>query len=168
MLWLYWSLVALMGIGVIGAVIPGVPGTGVIVVAIALWGFTQGFAGVWLPLGVAIAIFILSSAVDFLATFWGLKKAGASHWGQIGAMVGLVAGVLGFLPALPVGGPLLGLLIGPFLGALIGEFLYCRDLRIALKAAIAVIVTTVVGNIIQGFLALGAVIVFLITTWPLG
>ena len=66
------------------------------------------------------------------------KKAGASKWGQIGSFVGLLLGFFGLLPALPVGGPLLGMLIGPLLGAIVGEFIYQRKLLVALKAGIGI------------------------------
>jgi hypothetical protein len=79
--------------------------------------------------------------------------------------VGLLLGFFGLLPALPFGGPLLGILFGPLLGAIVGEFLYQRRLWPAVKAGIGITVGTVVGNLIQGVLAISAVIVFLLTTW---
>lgn len=164
---IYWLLVVVMVAGVIGSVIPAVPGVGLIAVAIIVWGAIKGFGTVAISLGVAIAVLLISTGVDFLATFWGAKKAGASRWGQIGAIVGLVAGVLGFLPALPVGGPILGLLIGPFLGAFIGELLHRRQPKQALKAALGVVVSSLLGNLVQGLLALATFITFLVTTWPL-
>jgi uncharacterized protein len=163
---LYWSLVALMIVGVIGAVVPGIPGTSLIVVAIAIWGFTQGFTGLWVPIAVAITVLLLSVGVDLLATYWGAKKAGASKWGQIGAIVGLLLGFFGLLPALPFGGPLLGILIGPLAGAIIGEYLYRKDLNLAVKAGVGIVVGSLIGNLIQGLLAIAAVVVFLISTWP--
>ena len=42
-------------------------------------------------------------------------------WSAAGAGVGLFLAVLGLLPALPFGGPLLGALFGPWLGALVVE-----------------------------------------------
>jgi uncharacterized protein YqgC (DUF456 family) len=165
---LYWLLVALMLVGVVGAVIPGIPGTSLILVAILIWGAVTGFNVVSIPLAIAIVVLLLSIGIDLLATYWGAKRAGASHWGQVGAIVGLLLGFLGLLPALPVGGPLLGLILGALLGAMIGEFLYQRDIRLAAKAALGVIVGSLIGNVIQGILALGVVIVFLITTWPAG
>lgn len=163
---LYWLLVALMIVGVIGAVVPGIPGASLVVVAIAIWGFVQGFSGLWIPIAVAITVLLLSVGVDLLATYWGAKKAGASKWGQIGAIVGLLLGFFGLLPALPFGGPLLGILIGPLAGAIIGEYLYRRDLNLAVKAGVGIVVGSLIGNLIQALLAIAAVIVFLVSTWP--
>jgi uncharacterized protein len=166
MLALYWSLVAVMVVGIIGAVVPAIPGTSLILVAILIWGFVQGsWASIGIPLIVAIAVLIIGIGIDLLASYWGAKRAGASKWGQIGAIVGLIVGILGLLPALPFGGPLLGILIGPLLGAIIGEYLYQRDLKLALKAGVGIVVGSLIGNLIQGLLAIAVVGVFLYTTW---
>lgn len=162
---LYWLLVAMMAVGVVGAVVPGMPGEILIVIAIVIWGMTAGFSGIWIPLAVALFALIANLGIDFLATYLGAKKAGASKWGQIGAIIGLFLGVFGLLPALPIGGPLLGLLIGPLVGAIVGEYLYRRDLKLAIRAGIGIVVGTLIGNLIEGLLAIVSVIVFLVATW---
>ena len=163
---LYWVLLVVMIAGVIGSIVPALPGSSLVLVAIILWGLIVGFSKIGVALSVAVGVLLISTAVDFLATFWGAKKAGVSKWGQIGAMVGLVAVLFGLLPpVLVIGGPIIGLLIGPFLGAFMGEFLYRRNLKQALKAAVAVVASSLIGNLIQGLLALVAVAVFVVTTW---
>lgn len=166
MLILYWTLVLLMIVGVAGAVLPAVPGVGLIAVAIAIWGLVNGFAGLGVPLSVAIVALLISVGVDFLATYIGAKKAGASIWGQVGAVVGLFLGFFGLLPALPIGGPLLGILLGPLLGAIAGEFLYRRDWRLAVRAGFGILVGSLVGTVIHLMLAIATVAVFLVTTLP--
>jgi len=164
---LYWLLIALMLVGVGGAVFPAIPGTSLILIAIIIWGIvSSSFAAIKIPLIVTIIVLILSIGVDFLAGYLGAKQAGASKWGQIGAFVGLVLGFFGLLPALPFGGPLLGILFGPLLGAIVGEYIYRREFWLAVKAGIGIVVGTLVGNLIQGVLAIATVAVFLFTTWP--
>ncbi|GAB4203025.1 MAG: hypothetical protein Fur006_56990 [Coleofasciculaceae cyanobacterium] len=175
---LYWVLIAVMLVGVVGAVVPGIPGPSLILGAILVWliaQVSQGAANVnWLPIIAIFVILILSAGVEFLATYWGARRAGASKWGQIGAIVGLVLGFFGLLPAWLIGGPLLGILIGPLLGAIIGEFLYRRDLPLqertqqSVKAGVGVVVGSLIGNLIEGLLALVAVVIFVISTWPPG
>lgn len=163
---IYWLLVSLMVVGIIGAVVPAIPGSSLILIAIIIWGIvSSSFAAIKTPLIVTIIVLLLSMGVDFLAGYIGAKQAGASKWGQIGAFVGLLLGFFGLLPTLPFGGPLLGILFGPLLGAIIGEFLYRRDLGAAVKAGIGIMVGTLLGNLMQGLLAIAAVVVFLITTW---
>ncbi|MUL37455.1 DUF456 domain-containing protein [Gloeocapsopsis dulcis] len=166
MLILYWVLIALMLVGVIGAVVPGIPGTSLILMAIIIWGVVQGsLSSIILPLGVAIAVLLASIGIEFLASYWGAKRAGASKWGQIGAIVGLILGFLGLLPTLPFGGPLLGILVGPLLGAIMGEYLYQRNWRLAVKAGVGIVVGSLIGNLIQGALAIVTLSVFVLTTW---
>lgn len=166
MLVLYWLLIALMVVGIVGAVVPGIPGTSLILAAIAIWGVVQGsFSSISVPLAVAVAVLLASIGIDVLASYWGAKKAGASKWGQIGAIVGLICGFLGLLPALPFGGPLLGILIGPLLGAIVGEYLYQKNWQLAFNAAVGIVVGSLIGNVIQGVLAIATVGVFIFTTW---
>ena len=56
--------------------------------------------------------------------------------------------------------------MGHLLGAIIGEYIYRRQFWLAVKAGVGIVVGTLVGNLIQGVLAIGAVIVFIVTTWP--
>lgn len=54
---------------------------------------------------------------------------------------------------------MLGILLRPLLGAIIGEFIYPRQLWLAVKAGIGIIVGSLIGNLIQGVLAIAAVVV---------
>ncbi|EKV01910.1 hypothetical protein Lepto7375DRAFT_4105 [Leptolyngbya sp. PCC 7375] len=170
---LYWVLLIVMVAGIVGAFVPAFPGIGLIVAAIAIWGAVAGFSkAVLIALGVAIAIFLVTTAIDYLAGYLGAKKVGASNWGQIGAIIGMMLGLLGLLPALPVGGPIFGLLFGSMIGAFIGEMLYRRDLALAArcklgaKVSLAIVVSSLLGNVIAGILSIIATVVFLFTTWP--
>ncbi|MGI8503276.1 MAG: DUF456 domain-containing protein [Hassallia sp.] len=163
---IYWLLVAVMIFGIIGAVVPAIPGTSLILISIIIWGFVSGsFAAIKIPLIVTVIVLVLSIGVDFLGGYLGAKQAGASKYGQIGAVVGLLLGFFGLLPALPFGGPLLGILLGPLLGAIIGEYIYQRNFLSSVKAGVGIIAGTLIGNLIQGILAIAAVAVFLFTTW---
>lgn len=167
---LYWSLVALMGLGLVGAFVPALPGVGLIVVAIAVWTAVTGFAATSWALGTAVVALILSLIVNYSAAYVGARQIGASSWGQTGAIVGLIVGFFGLLPALPFGGPLLGILFGTMLGAFVGEFLYHKELniknrlRLSGKVSVAVVVSSLIGTLLEGLLALTAIIVFLLTT----
>lgn len=167
---LYCFLLALMLLGLIGAFVPVLPGIGLIVVAILIWTIVVPVT-TSTALITAIAALILSLGVNYVATYLGAKSVGASSWGQAGSIIGLIIGFLGLLPALPVGGPLLGILFGTMLGAFTGEFLYRKELeiskRLALsgKVSLAVVVSSLLGTLLEGLLALTAIIVFVVTTW---
>jgi uncharacterized protein len=168
---IYWIVLALMAIGVIGAIIPGLPGSSIILVAILIWSIATKFAGIGWPLILIFIVLILSAGVEYLALYFGAKQAGASKWSQYGAIAGMVLGFIGLLPALPIGGPLLGVLIGAVVGAFVGEYLYRSNLesdariRQALKASTGVVVAAMIGNVIEALLAALAVAIFIYSTW---
>ena len=168
---LYCALVLVMLVGLVGAFVPALPGIGLIVAAAVVWTIATGGSALNWALGTAVAALILSLGVNYLATYLGARQVGASRWGQIGAVVGLVVGFLGLLPALPFGGPLIGILFGTMIGAFIGEFSYRRELSIgkrfafSSKVSVAVVVSSLLGTLLEGLLALTAVVVFVLTTW---
>ena len=170
---IYWIVLALMGIGVIGAIIPGLPGSSIILVAILIWSIATNFAGIGLPLILIFAVLLLSAGVEYLALYFGARQAGASSWSQYGAIAGMILGFIGLLPTLPFGGPLFGILFGAILGAFIGEYLYRSNLdssarmQQALKASAGVVVASLIGNIIEALLAALAVAIFIYSTWSL-
>jgi uncharacterized protein YqgC (DUF456 family) len=170
LLTIYWILVAVMVVGVIGAIVPALPGMALVSVAILIWALVAGFTqSTVIPLVVAVVLLLISIGIDFLAGYLGAKYAGASQWGQIGAIVGLILGLLGLLPTLPIGGPIgpiVGIIFGSVAGAAIGEFLYRRDVVQAVKAAIGIVVGSVVGKLLQFVLALVTLVVFFVRTWP--
>jgi uncharacterized protein len=174
---IYWILLFVMLLGIVGSVIPAIPGPTLIVGAVVVAGLFYGWSNVMVPLVVALVVLVLCFAIEYLAGVLGGQKAGASHWGQIGSMIGLGLGFFGMLPALPVGGPLVGIFFGPFIGAVVGELLYlirersspAADLVIkALRAGVGIVVGSVIGLVMQGLLCLGAVLVFIFTTYSYG
>lgn len=168
---IYWLVLALMAIGVIGAIIPGLPGSSIILVAILIWSIVTDFAGIGWPMIIIFAVLILSAVVEYLALYFGAKQSGASKWSQYGAIAGMVLGFVGFLPALPLGGPLFGVLLGAVLGAFVGEYLYRSNLQgsdrlqQALKASAGIVIASLIGNIIEALLAALAVGIFIYSTW---
>ncbi len=171
---IYLALLLLNLVGVVGAVIPIVPGPSLIVGASAIAGFVYGWDAATVTLVVSSIVLVMCFTIEQLAGIWGAQKAGASHWGQIGSIVGLILGFVGLLPALPFGGPLVGLFFGPFIGAVVGELCYPRNLPISdrftlsVKAGVGIVAGSVIGLVIQGLLSLVAAIVFVVTTWHLG
>ena len=161
-------------VGIVGAVVPVLPGPSLILGASAIAGFLYGWDNVMITLVVSGVVLGMCFAIEQLAGIWGGQKAGASHWGQIGSIVGLFLGFFGLLPALPVGGPLVGMFFGPFIGAVVGELLYPRQVpmidrfRISVKAGVGIVLGSVIGLVLQGLLSLVAAIVFAVTTWHLG
>ncbi len=112
---LWWIVsIGLMVVGVVGTVLPMLPGTILVLAGAVLGAWIDGFTRVsgW-TLGFIAMLAVLAWVTDYVAALMGAKKAGASRLAHVGAAVGTVAGVL-------MG--LVGLLFMPLLGAMAGEY----------------------------------------------
>ena len=116
---LWWLLVVLMlGAGLLGTVLPALPGTALILAGIVLGAWIDGFARVGaLTLVLVVALAVLSWVLEAVASLLGARKAGASRWALLGATLGTVVGLL-------MG--LVGVLFMPLVGAALGE-LWARN-----------------------------------------
>lgn len=116
----YFLAVVMVALGLLGTVLPAIPGLPLMFAGMLL----AAWAGDFQQVGVAtIAVLgvltLLSLAIDFWATAVGAKRVGASGKAVAGAVLGTVVGLF-FGP--------LGLFAGPFAGALAGELLHRRRL----------------------------------------
>ncbi|HEY3601813.1 MAG TPA: DUF456 family protein [Chthoniobacterales bacterium] len=156
--WWGFTLV-LMAIGLIGTVLPVLPGTAIIFGAALLHRIMLGPAkGLgWISL-IFLALLVLASyAIDFLGGWFGARRFGATRWGRFGAVAGAIIGIFFGLP---------GLLIGPVVGALLGELLAGKKMIDAGRAGWGALL----GNLgaVLGKLLIGLVMVswFLVATPP--
>ena len=160
-LWIGFGLIILvMFIGMIGNLIPGIPGTSLIFTAGLIhqiyFGDNGGIGWFWI-----LALVILMAAsflIDYIATLLGAKTLGATWRGMLGALVGLILGIIMFPP--------FGLILGPFVGAIVFEWAFGREVREASKAgvgAVAGVILGIVGSAICGMAMLG---IFLFAAFP--
>ncbi len=149
---LVWFAAALLMLtGLVGTVVPGVPGVGIILagaVVHRVWMPPGQTVSWWVIAGLA-ALTALAYAVDWGAAWLGAKRFGASKWGAAGGCLGGIAGAF-FLP--------LGLFAGPVIGALTAELLFARRaLGEAARASWGTLLGTILG--IFGKFVLGAAMV---------
>src|SRR5947207_10761291 len=98
---LWWTLtLVLMLIGLIGTVVPLLPGTTIILAAAVVHHLALGEAHSvgWWTIGAFVVLTVLSYVVDFVSGALGAKKFGATRWGAIGGIVGAIVGVFFGLP----------------------------------------------------------------------
>lgn len=139
------AILALL-IGILGSVLPALPGPPLSWAALLILYFTPHVEYDWnmlLITGlVAAVITILDYAIPSLAT----KKFGGTKYGIWGCNIGLIISIFG-LPFGPQG--LLGVAFWPFAGALIGELLNKQTSEKALKAAFGSFVGFLSGTLIK-------------------
>ncbi len=136
---LYLLSAALIVIGVIGTVLPALPGTPLVFAGMLLAAWAGDFQSISVATIVVLALLTaLAMAIDLIAGLLGAKRVGASRLAIVGAALGTLVGVFFGIP---------GLLIGPFAGALIGEWLRSRDLAKASRVGVGTWIGMVVGAV---------------------
>ena len=131
----------LLFLGLLGSMIPGLPGPPLSYIGILLIHFFTGtqFSTSFLLTWAVIVVLVF--LLDYFMQIWGVKKFGGGRKAIIGTFVGLFMGLL-FPP--------LGLFIGPFCGAFIGALLEVRgDNNRALKVAVGSFIGFVTGTILK-------------------
>lgn len=143
----WWTLtLILMVIGLIGAVIPLLPGTTIILAAAILHRMMLGEAHSigWITIGGLTFLTLVSYAVEFLSSSVGAKKFGATRWGAFGGLLGTIVGLFFGIP---------GVFIGPLVGVLLGELIGGRELLPAGKSAWGSFLGNTAGLIINLIIA---------------
>jgi len=114
-----------MIIGIIGCLVPVLPGPPISYLGLILLHLTR-FGQFTTPILITLgAIAAIVTVMDYVVPVWGTKRFGGSKYGTRGATVGLIIGF--FL------GPL-GIIIGPLIGAFVGEMIFKDDMSYAFKA----------------------------------
>jgi uncharacterized protein YqgC (DUF456 family) len=141
--------------GLLGVILPFLPGVGIAWLGLLLFAYTTGFSVITLKivlifLSLSIGTFLL----DLVAPLLGAKKYKASNFGILGSFLGFIFGVMLFGPV--------GILIGPFVGAFLGERFSGRKPEEAAQSAKGTFVGFLVGSLIKISLIL-AMLGFLIS-----
>ena len=135
---LLWLLAAVLVVaGLLGLVLPVLPGTPLLFAGllIAAWAEDFAYVGAGTLAGIAV-LAILTYPIDVAATALGATRFGASKRAAVGAAVGALVGLFFGIP---------GIVLGPFIGAVIGELTAQRGLGDAGRAGVGAMVGLVLG-----------------------
>lgn len=130
-----------MVIGLIGCILPFIPGPPLNYIGLLLLHFTSRFQFENRFLIIWAVVTVIVYGLDMVIPVWGTKKFGGSKNGVWGSIIGLIAGFFFFPP--------LGIIIGPFAGAVIGELISGKDSRSALKSGFGSFVGFLTGTILK-------------------
>ena len=150
---LLWVLaIVLVLVGLVGIVMPALPGTLLIFAGLVLAAWADEFmrVSVWTLVLIGL-IGAASYSVDFVAAAAGAKKLGASKRAMVGAALGTLAGLFFGLP---------GLIVGPFAGAVLGELSMDRDWKKAGRAGVAAWIGFAIGTALKVALAFTMIAIF--------
>lgn len=175
-----WITLLVMLVGLLGSVLPALPGVPLIFASALVYAYLTDFEIVGTLVLVLLGLFaLLAFVADFLGTTYGARRFGASSWGTVGGAVGGLVGALAGALFFGVGA-LFGLLIGSIGGVFAGEYLRRersgttsgtpgsepaappgnRDWRRTSRAAGGVLVGYLFSAIVQGILGLLSIALF--------
>jgi uncharacterized protein YqgC (DUF456 family) len=152
LLWI--AAVVMVGIGLVGIVMPALPGHLLILAGLASAAWADGFTRVsgW-TLGVIAVLAVASYGIDIAAAALSTRRLGASPRAVTGAALGTLAGLFFGLP---------GVIVGPFAGAVIGELTASRDLGLAARAGVAAWIGFAIGTAAKVAIAFVMIGLFLV------
>ena len=153
-------LVALaIAVGLVGIVLPFLPGTLLIYAAIAVWAFMVRGTVAWVVLGVVTVVLGASLLVKYL---WPARRMRAADVSGRTLAAGAVAGVIGFFVI-----PVVGLIVGFVAGVYLAELAHRRDNRRAWASTVHAVkgVALSVGvELAGGLIATAAWVIGLVLT----
>lgn len=116
------ALVAVaIAVGLIGILVPLVPGSILVLAAIGVWAFFERTTVAWVTLGIAAGILAAALLVKYL---WPARRMRSADVGTRSLLAGGVLGIVGFFVV-----PVVGLILGFVLGVYLAELALRRDQR---------------------------------------
>ena len=142
----------LMLIGIIGCIVPGLPGAPIAYAGLWVAQATDRVDFSWQFLLIWGIVVVVISVLDYVVPAWGTKHYGGTKWGVWGSTIGVFVGL--FFGAA-------GVILGPLVGAILGELISGKRMSDAVKAGWGSFVGILFGTILK-LIACGLMIVALI------
>ena len=133
--------IVLLIIGILGCILPVIPGPPLNYAGLLLLHFTSKYQFSTKFLILWLIITAVVYALDYVIPAWGTKKFGGSKAGVLGSVIGLVVGLFFFPP--------FGIIAGPFIGAIAGELLSGKDSAVALKSGLGSFIGFLLGTLLK-------------------
>lgn len=152
-IFLFICAALLMILGVVGSVVPGLPGPPLGYVGLLLLQATEKVQFSTLFLVIWALVVVAITVVDYFFPIWTTKRIGGSKYGIRGSFVGMIVGIV-FTPV--------GIILGTLLGAIVGEMIGGSDFNTAMKSGVAAFAGTMLGTGIKLIVSVMFCIYFII------
>lgn len=129
-----------MIVGIIGCIVPGLPGVPVSYAGLWIAQATERVDFSWQMLLLWGIVTIVVSILDYVIPAWGTKRYGGSKYGVWGSTIGLFVGL--FFGAI-------GVIAGPLAGAIIGELIGGKEINQALRAGWGSFIGLLCGTVLK-------------------
>ncbi len=154
---IWCAAILLMVIGLIGSVVPLLPGTTLILAGVLLQKWLIPASLTWFAVGWVVAFWLFSVLADIGCTVLGTRLFGGGKWGMAGATGGALAGMFFSLPAL---------LLGTIFGAVAAEKWFGkRTNEQALRAGAGAAFGFLLGTVTRLACALAMIGVYLVSVY---
>jgi uncharacterized protein len=154
---LFWwcFAIALFAVGLIGTIVPVLPGTTIILAAAVIHRLMLGVDKSigWKTIVVLVLLTVISYVFDFLGSYFGAKYFGATKWGAFGAIIGALIGLFFGI---------IGLFAGPVIGAVAGEFIAGKRMIDAGRAGWGSLLGNIGAMLAKLIIGLAMISIFLI------
>lgn len=159
--WAFVAALIAMFVGIIGVILPVVPGVGFIWIVVLVYAIAEKFAAIDL---ITFTVLTIMGVIGFTADLWmtqvGAKAGGAS---PLSLLVGFLLGVIGALiGAVFVGvGAIPGAIVGAIAGVIIAEYHRREDWNEAFKAGGGWAAGCLLSGGVQLFIAILMILIFI-------
>lgn len=125
-------------IGVVGCILPVLPGPSLVWLALLLANATEAISFSTQFLLITAVITIVITVLDFIFPSLAVKRKGGTKMGQVGSILGAIIGMFFGI---------IGIIIGPFIGTFLGELLFSKNdfqttLNIAFSSFVGFLLST--------------------------
>ena len=127
-------------LGIIGSVVPGLPGIPLAYVGLWIAQATERVDFSWQMLLIWGIVTVVVQVLDYVIPAWGTKRFGGTRYGVWGSIIGVFAGL--WFGAI-------GVIVGPLVGAILGELIGGKEAREALRAGWGSFVGILFGTLIK-------------------
>lgn len=129
-----------MLIGIIGCIIPGLPGVPIAYLGLWIAQATDKIDFSWQFLLIWGIVTIVVSILDYIVPAWGTKHYGGTKYGVWGSTIGVFVGL--FFGAV-------GVILGPLVGAVLGEMISGKEFGEALRAGWGSFIGILAGTVLK-------------------
>jgi uncharacterized protein len=151
----WWFLtIVFFAVGLIGTLVPVLPGTTIILAAAIVHRMMLGpdkSVG-WYTIFVLVLLTLATYVLDVLAGYFGAKYFGATKWGTFGAVLGALIGLFFGL---------IGLFVGPVIGAIAGEVIAGKRMIDAGRAGWGSLLGNICAMLAKLIIGLAMIAIFL-------
>jgi len=148
-----------IAVGLVGILVPLLPGTLLIFLAVLVWAIVEHQLSAWVSLSVVTAILGASIVIKYV---WPVQRMRAAEVGRWSVAAGAALGIIGFFVV-----PIVGLALGFVLGIFLAELMIRRNQRLAWASTVHAVkgVALAVGvELVGGLLAAAVWLVGVVLT----